>query len=165
MTSSSKMRQSKQLEEESNSLRQKRNFQAFTYSLTRNSETMHLSILTLCLLAAVLHGGHTTAIPPTVTESGTTAATNTSGSTELPTGGTSGEPVTDATGASSPTATTQSTAQTAATDSSDVTTGPVTEESSGLSSGAIAGIAIGSIAGVAALGGGVFGALKYTGKI
>ncbi|XP_068457397.1 gamete and mating-type specific protein A-like [Clinocottus analis] len=45
-------------------------------------------------------------------------------------------------------------------------TNPVGEGSSeGLTSGAIAGIAIGSIAGVAALGGGIFGVLKYTSMI
>ncbi|CAL8398785.1 unnamed protein product [Boreogadus saida] len=38
-------------------------------------------------------------------------------------------------------------------------------EPEGLSDGAIAGIAVGSIAGAAALGGGIFGLLKYTGKI
>ncbi|XP_034462952.1 merozoite surface protein CMZ-8-like [Hippoglossus hippoglossus] len=42
---------------------------------------------------------------------------------------------------------------------------PVEEVDPGLSGGAIAGITIGSIAGVAAVGGGIFGALKFTGRI
>ncbi|KAF4112849.1 hypothetical protein G5714_005394 [Onychostoma macrolepis] len=40
-----------------------------------------------------------------------------------------------------------------------------TEEPQGLTSGQIAGIAVGSIAGVAALGGGIYAGLKYTGKL
>ncbi|KAL1274609.1 hypothetical protein QQF64_027423 [Cirrhinus molitorella] len=39
------------------------------------------------------------------------------------------------------------------------------EEPQSLTSGQIAGIAVGSIAGVAALGGGIYAGLKYTGKL
>lgn len=39
------------------------------------------------------------------------------------------------------------------------------EDPQGLTSGQIAGIAVGSIAGAAALGGGIFAGLKYSGKL
>ncbi|XP_077360416.1 uncharacterized protein LOC144005862 [Festucalex cinctus] len=68
------------------------------------------------------------------------------------------EPSSSAETGSSPTDTVTPTDGTA-----DVTGGGGGPE--GLSDGAIAGITIGSIAGVAAIGGGVFGILKYTGRV
>ncbi|CAL9685103.1 unnamed protein product [Knipowitschia caucasica] len=49
--------------------------------------------------------------------------------------------------------------------SSDPTTEATPAPAQGLSDGAIAGIVIGSIAGAGLVGGGIYGLLKYTGKI
>ncbi|XP_019130341.2 A-agglutinin anchorage subunit-like isoform X2 [Larimichthys crocea] len=133
---------------------------------------MNLPELTLCLLGTVLLCGATTVEPPITITSGPTTPAVTSNKPTTP-AGTSNKPTTAAGTTTSSTGTTvSSSGDTAATGtvtnnptSSTVTTESVGDSSSGLSSGAIAGITIGSIAGVAAVGGGIFGALKYTARI
>ncbi|XP_058483609.1 putative surface protein bspA-like [Solea solea] len=59
----------------------------------------------------------------------------------------------------------QTTNNPAPTEAQTTSPGPVEEGDQGLSPGEIAGVVIGSVAGVALIGGGIFGILKYTGKI
>ncbi|XP_029030367.1 mucin-5AC-like [Betta splendens] len=76
-------------------------------------------------------------------------------------------PVTNTTDATGSTNGTTADPNTPTHEANTTSPAPTAEASGGggLSSGAIAGITIGSIAGVAAVGGGIFGALKYTGRI
>lgn len=135
---------------------------------------MHVNLLpvTLFLLGTVvLYGAAqnvtemppnitTTAEEPNVTVTAVTPPQNStdypsqnsttpSNSTELPINGTSVAPPITTTEASN------------VTEPAPPTTPPDVKEPSGLSDGAIAGIAIGSIAGVGGIGAGVFGLLKY----
>ncbi|KAG7515852.1 hypothetical protein JOB18_017170 [Solea senegalensis] len=59
----------------------------------------------------------------------------------------------------------QTTNNPATTEAQTTSPEPVEEGDQGLSPGEIAGITIGTVAGVALIGGGIFGILKYTGKI
>ncbi|KAJ0004102.1 hypothetical protein NQD34_010316 [Periophthalmus magnuspinnatus] len=104
---------------------------------------MHLKVSAglLCLLCAVLFCGAQTSTP----SPNTTTTTNS----------------TQSTSSTPPPSTSTATMTTQVNNVTEITPTP----KSGLSDGAIAGIVIGSIAGAGLLGGGVYGALKYTGKI
>ncbi|XP_026228381.1 uncharacterized protein LOC113170488 isoform X1 [Anabas testudineus] len=146
------------------------------WHLKHKSATMQLKFVTLafCFLGTVILCGAQTEIDPTADattqELPTTVIPNTPDPT-VPTVDPTAAPNTDSTENTgtpgqttlSPTIQTEETGITA----TDATAPPPTESAGneGLSSGAIAGIAVGSIAGVAAVGGGIFGALKYTGRI
>ncbi|XP_026184721.1 uncharacterized protein in LEU2 3'region-like [Mastacembelus armatus] len=150
---------------------------------SHNSVTMqvNLTILTLCIFGTVVLCGALTqtTLPPAIMATTELEPTSTKSNGISITPGPSTTLTTATTGPSGPTTaatTNQSTtssathtrvSSSAATVQSEITISKPVEESSseGLSSGAIAGITIGSIAGVAVLGGGVFGALKYTGRL
>nr|XP_020509550.1 CUGBP Elav-like family member 1 [Labrus bergylta]XP_020509551.1 CUGBP Elav-like family member 1 [Labrus bergylta] len=115
---------------------------------------MNLPALTLCLLGTVV-----------VTQNLTDPSTSSNSNKLLP-NGTSVAPTSAGLNITTSNITEMTDSTMTTENPSSITTKPADQGSpEGLSDGAIAGIAIGSIAGVAAVGGGVFGALKLTGRL
>ncbi|KAG7314662.1 hypothetical protein KOW79_021965 [Hemibagrus wyckioides] len=110
----------------------------------------------LILLEAVLHGTDST-VSPAASENPSVSPKPTS-VTDLPE--TSPEPSTDFTVES-----TSADLSTKAPETSTPDGGSSGNIQNGLTPGEAAGVAVGTIAGVAALGGGIYAGLKYTGKL
>ncbi|XP_029923992.1 osteocalcin 2a-like [Myripristis murdjan] len=127
---------------------------------------VNLPTLTVCLLGTVIliraATANTSASTPGASAASEPPPPQPDGSTADPDSAT---PIsTEASSDSSATSDSSDSSATSAT-STPSSSPPLEEPSEGLSPGEIAAITIGSIAGSAAVGGGIFAALKFTGKV